>query len=78
MKISYRAILHRLLPHKVGSPQCAICTTNVDSLEYFLFGCPPKTAVWQTIIQEFLWPTVDTEDIYFAFKTLDFYSVSYY
>ncbi|KAG1461795.1 hypothetical protein G6F56_005652 [Rhizopus delemar] len=76
-KIPHKALLHRFLPAKVDTPHCSICLIHVDSLEHFLFDCQPKSAIWQTIIREFLWPTVDKQDIHSAFKTLNFDSVDY-
>ncbi|KAG1472192.1 hypothetical protein G6F56_001689 [Rhizopus delemar] len=76
-KIPHKALLHRSLPAKVNTPHCSICLIHVDSLEHFLFDCQLKSAIWQTIIREFLWPTVGKQDIHSAFKTLNFDPVNY-
>ncbi|CAO3665225.1 unnamed protein product [Rhizopus stolonifer] len=78
LKIPHKALLHRFLPAKVESSQCSICLIHEDSLEYFLFDCPPKSVIWQSIIREFLWPSINTQDIHSALKTLNFDSITYY
>ncbi|KAG0843425.1 hypothetical protein G6F16_000952 [Rhizopus arrhizus] len=76
-KIPHKDILHKFFPDKFDTPNCSFCASTVDSLQHFLFDCPVKQVVWQGLVREFLWPTVDTQDIFKAFTTLDYYSVSY-
>ncbi|KAG0860955.1 hypothetical protein G6F17_000531 [Rhizopus arrhizus] len=70
-KIPHKDILHKFFPDKFDTPNCSFCASTVDSLQHFLFDCPAKQVVWQGLVREFLWPTVDTQDIFKAFTTLD-------
>ncbi|KAI9476335.1 MAG: hypothetical protein EXX96DRAFT_640022 [Benjaminiella poitrasii] len=48
-KIPHRSLLHHLSPQGFPGPSCPICHASSETLEHFLFLCPPKAAVWQTI-----------------------------
>src|SRR6478735_9753853 len=76
-RIPRKSLLHRFLPAKCTTPICSLCNIVVDSADRFIFTCPPKLAVWQDVICEFLWPTVDMQGISNVFPTLDFYPNNY-
>ncbi|KAI9245593.1 hypothetical protein BY458DRAFT_466274 [Sporodiniella umbellata] len=65
------------MPLKCPSPLCLFCPNQESSPFHLLFSCPPKALVWNDIIREFLWPTVEIEDIFQALESLDFYNVNY-
>ncbi|CAO3655742.1 unnamed protein product [Mucor fragilis] len=48
-KIPHKSLLHRFVPDVFPSPSCALCSHPTDSLDHFLFSCPTKLSVWQTI-----------------------------
>ncbi|KAI8147091.1 hypothetical protein BJV82DRAFT_494165, partial [Fennellomyces sp. T-0311] len=48
-----RQRLHRLLPHRFASPNCLLCG-EVDTQSRFLWYCPRKHEVWQTVACRFL------------------------
>ena len=73
--IPHQSLLHRLFPLIHLSPLCIVCSDTVDSIDHFLFHCAPKATVWQKVINEFLWPTVDIHDIQQALLSLDFYNI---
>lgn len=76
-RIPHKSLLQRLLPTKCTIPICSLCNVVVDSADHFIFTCSPKLAAWQGETREFLWPTVDTQDISNVFSTLNFYSANY-
>ncbi|KAL9536417.1 hypothetical protein MBANPS3_012662, partial [Mucor bainieri] len=76
-RIPHMSLLHRIFPLIHLSPMCIICSATVDSVDHFLFSCAPKATVWQNIISEFLWPTVDITDIQHSLLTMDFYNIRY-
>jgi hypothetical protein len=59
------------------SPLCRVCSSHNESLIHFLFLCPVKHLVWQNIIQEFLWPTCEANDIIQPLKTMDYSNIIY-
>ncbi|CEP07581.1 hypothetical protein, partial, partial [Parasitella parasitica] len=75
--IPHQSFLHHIFPLIHLSPDCIVCSSSVDSVDHFLFTCAPKAMLWQNIITEFLWPTVDIRDIQAALLSLDFYSIRY-
>ncbi|CEP08875.1 hypothetical protein [Parasitella parasitica] len=48
-KIPHKSLLHRFVPDFFPTPSCAICSHPTDTLDHFLFSCPIKLSVWQTI-----------------------------
>ncbi|KAK4511136.1 regulator of (H+)-ATPase in vacuolar membrane [Mucor velutinosus] len=75
--IPHQSLLNLRFPSVYLSPLCFVCSSVEDSTDHFLFECPPKPAVWQGIISEFLWPTVTIDDIRHSLLTLDFYNIRY-
>ena len=69
--------LNSILPAVFSSPHCSLCPLVIESADHLLFECPAKQTVWQAIIKEFLWPTVDTTDIRQSLQTLNFFVVNY-
>ncbi|CAO0801991.1 unnamed protein product [Mucor circinelloides] len=48
-KIPHKSLLHRFVPDVFPTSSCALCCHSTDTLEHFLFSCPTKLSVWQTI-----------------------------
>ncbi|KAG1544258.1 hypothetical protein G6F49_011124 [Rhizopus delemar] len=48
-KLPTRSNLHRLLPSIFPSPTCLNCPDQEETLEHFLYLCPPKLLVWQSM-----------------------------
>ncbi|KAK4512409.1 uncharacterized protein ATC70_003109 [Mucor velutinosus] len=70
--------LQPFVDHLTTDNNLAVTSTGFeDATDHFLFECPPKAAVWQGIISEFLWPTVTIDDIRHSLLTLDFYNIRY-
>ncbi|KAG0735902.1 hypothetical protein G6F57_011577 [Rhizopus arrhizus] len=76
-KIPHKDCLYHLLSRPGISPYCSICVVSIDSIDHFFFSCPLKYLVWQEVIREFLWPTLDIAKIRHALCSLDFSEVSY-
>ncbi|KAG1489524.1 hypothetical protein G6F52_009557 [Rhizopus delemar] len=51
-KLPTRSNLHRLLPSIFPSPSCLNCPDQEETLEHFLYLCPQKLLVWQSIWNE--------------------------
>ncbi|KAG1051285.1 hypothetical protein G6F43_006494 [Rhizopus delemar] len=51
-KIPHRTLLNRLIPFYIPFDTCSVCAAGSDTLEYFLYGCPKKWLVWQTVWDE--------------------------
>ncbi|KAG1139520.1 hypothetical protein G6F37_008143 [Rhizopus arrhizus] len=77
LKIPHKDCLYHLLSRPGISPYCSICVVSIDSIDHFFFSCPPRYLVWQEVIREFLWPTLDIAKIRHALCSLDFSEVSY-
>ncbi|KAG1050249.1 hypothetical protein G6F43_007464 [Rhizopus delemar] len=52
-KIPHRSLLNRLIPYYFPFDTYSVCATGSDTLEYFLYDCPKKWLVWQTIWDEY-------------------------
>jgi hypothetical protein len=76
-KIPHRSLLHRVIPQSFLSNMCPICCIYIENADHLLFTCPSKPNIWKAIIFEFLWPTIEIEDIIQAITSLDFSNVNY-
>jgi len=56
-----------------------LCTSSnrMPSIPLISFCSPPIALVWQNIITELFWPTVDVHDIRRPLRFLDFYPIWY-
>ncbi|KAI9485306.1 MAG: hypothetical protein EXX96DRAFT_645279 [Benjaminiella poitrasii] len=53
-KLPCRSTLHRFIPHLVDYPHCNVCSaTTIETEIHFLFECPTKLMVWQTLWSSF-------------------------
>ncbi|KAL7319651.1 hypothetical protein PS15m_002766 [Mucor circinelloides] len=48
-KIPHKSLLHRFVPDVFPTPSCTLYYHSTDNLNHFLFSCPTKLSVWQTI-----------------------------
>lgn len=62
-KLPCLSILHSFIPIKFVTSICYICCTAVDDPSHFMFLCPPKLLVWQTLWSEYF-------DLNFSKQTL--------
>ncbi|KAI9243634.1 hypothetical protein BDA99DRAFT_448995, partial [Phascolomyces articulosus] len=41
-KLSYRRVLHKLLPYEYPSPLCPICSLSIEDEDHFIYRCLRK------------------------------------
>ena len=58
-KIPTRAILHSWMPDSFPFSACLLCNLPLENLDHFVFSCPIKLAVWQSVWNLFFEGTVD-------------------
>lgn len=73
--IPHKARLYAILQDLSMSNLGLIRFISVDLAEHFLFFCPAKASVWQAMILEFLWPTVEISDFIQAIRSFDFHNI---
>ncbi|KAI8379673.1 uncharacterized protein BYT42DRAFT_604986 [Radiomyces spectabilis] len=71
-KLPSRTFLHRLLPAVHITDECAICTISTDTPIHFLYQCPLKRVVWESIWPDLLLLPVNETQILKALYQLNF------
>ncbi|KAI8388679.1 uncharacterized protein BYT42DRAFT_491509, partial [Radiomyces spectabilis] len=71
-KLPSRTFLHRLLPTVHLTDQCPLCTISTDTPVHFLYQCPPKRVVWESVWPDLLLLPVNETQILKALYQLDF------
>jgi hypothetical protein len=74
-EIPNRLLLSQVFPARYSSGDCLLCSTT-ESIAHFFFDCPTKSAFWELLIREFLWPGATTQTISSCIQHLNFTSLS--
>ncbi|KAI9487464.1 MAG: hypothetical protein EXX96DRAFT_472324, partial [Benjaminiella poitrasii] len=74
-KVPCLSLMGHVFRLSLSTTWCTICKQNtVETAIHLLFTCPLKRRVWNKVIFEFLWITVNISDIIQSCTHLDFNS----
>ncbi|KAI9009361.1 hypothetical protein CLU79DRAFT_711053, partial [Phycomyces nitens] len=62
-KISCRARLNSMIPSPFPHSSCAICLTDSDNQEHFLFSCPSKLSVRSSLWMTYFGTVITADEL---------------